>query len=365
MSVGINFTEFSSSGVFLQILYPIDRGKYNFEEYARIEIGQHNEDIVREIKAPKWPNRYRFKLWNKHSGFPVLIEEKDIAVVATTEDDALDFGGRHAFAPGETITARVQMLKDRYFTEGAHLYVTPLGNGPGRTQIIPVGNALPREIQFEAPHTEGKYVVWLIDRSNYEHEPFEVDREDFEVQATLFIVNGSFEYPGSVSKKWTTHFTGDMSVDGWVVGSGSVDRVRDVQFEASDGSYSVDLDGSSVGSIYQDIVGLVVGKNYKVSFDMAGNPQGGPLVKQLIVSAGDESKTFTFDTSGRSGNAMGWVTHEFSFSAESETERLMFSSMTSEENKLFEATAEGVRVEIPIISNGNLFGPMIDNVRIE
>ena len=97
--------------------------------------------------------------------------------------------------------------------------------------------------------------------------------------ATPFV-NGSFELganPGSFSAL----NGGSTSIDGWTVGGGanSVDYIGSY-WSASDGTRSIDLNGLVPGSISQTF-DVVSGQTYRVSFDLAGNPVGGPQFKTL------------------------------------------------------------------------------------
>jgi choice-of-anchor C domain-containing protein len=154
-----------------------------------------------------------------------------------------------------------------------------------------------------------------------------------------FINNGGFEtgsFPGSA----TTLFNGSTGITGWVVGGNSVDYIGS-HWQAGEGSRSVDLSGSSPGSISQPLSGLTVGKQYQVSFLMAGNPDGGPSTKVLNASVGSFSQNFTFNVASKSLGNMGWTLKSFTFTATSATPTLTFSSLT-----------EGP------------YGPAIDGVRV-
>lgn len=159
--------------------------------------------------------------------------------------------------------------------------------------------------------------------------------------SNLAIVNGSFEHPVLPEQGYYVVQQGSQEIDGWVVGSGTIDRV-DTYWSAPRGRYSIDLFGSSVGSLYQDIPGLTVGQSYTVSFQLSGNPDCAPEIKTLIISAGDKSKTFEVSTAGWSIDSMRWIEQEFRFTAGEETERLTFQSTSS----------------------GQYCGPVIDDVRI-
>lgn len=154
------------------------------------------------------------------------------------------------------------------------------------------------------------------------------------------ITNGSFEAPGTYSGPFTTFGAGTPAGFGWTV-TGSIDLIN-THWQASDGSYSLDMDGFGPGSISQDISGLVVGREYKVLFDMAGNPDGGAPVKTLTAAAGYDAQRYSFDTTGQSRGDMGWVTHAFVFTATANTETLEFMST----------------------SFSGPWGPALDNVRL-
>jgi choice-of-anchor C domain-containing protein len=155
------------------------------------------------------------------------------------------------------------------------------------------------------------------------------------------IVNGSFELPGAVNAGFDTLPTGSTAITGWTVGSGSIDWIKGY-WQPSEGRHSLDMSGGAAGSIFQSLTGLSVGATYSVTFDIAGNPDGGPSMKWLRVSAGAESEDFSFDITGNSRGAMGWLTQAFDFTATASTETLTFASLV-----------------------GGFYGPALDNVRIE
>lgn len=154
------------------------------------------------------------------------------------------------------------------------------------------------------------------------------------------VVNGSFESP-DIPGQFSTFSAGSTGITGWTVGSGSVDLVNTLWI-AQDGTQAVDLDGSAVGSIYQDIAGLIVGAAYRVSFYMSGNNAGNPTIKTMDVTAGGTTTGYSFDDTGGGAATGVWEFNTFDFVAGLTTERLTFASTT----------------------NGNFFGPALDNVSI-
>lgn len=157
---------------------------------------------------------------------------------------------------------------------------------------------------------------------------------------TDLATNGSFEdgvdAPGY---SFTTHYPGSAAITDWNVTSGTVDYILSL-WQASDGVRSIDLSGGSAGSISQEL-STTPGMIYEVLFDLAGNPDGGPAVKELEASAAGDSATYTFDTTGQSRGDMGWTTQSFLFAPDGDSTVLTFLSKTS-----------------------TAYGPALDNVRV-
>jgi choice-of-anchor C domain-containing protein len=149
--------------------------------------------------------------------------------------------------------------------------------------------------------------------------------------------NGSFEN-GTAPGVFTTLFAGDTTnLTDWTVVSGSVDYIG-TYWQASEGSRSLDMSGDNAGAVSQTLA-TVAGHTYTVNFDLAGNPDGGPVVNTLGVDVGGVSTNYTFDTTGHSRPAMGWETQTYEFTATSPSTTLTFTSM-----------------------DNTFFGPALDNV---
>ncbi len=119
------------------------------------------------------------------------------------------------------------------------------------------------------------------------------------------VVNGDFESSFPAPAGSFSTYTAGQSFGAWTVGSGSIDLINGY-WQASNGTYSVDMDGSSVGSIYQSIL-TSIGGVYSLSFAIAGNPQGPPALKTLnVLWDGSNVGTYTFDVTGQSTASMGW-----------------------------------------------------------
>ena len=135
------------------------------------------------------------------------------------------------------------------------------------------------------------------------------------------ITNGSFETNGGVPNgQFTTLGTGDSSIAGWTVGSGSIDLIEDY-WQASDGSFSLDLAGNASGSIFTTINDLRAGREYVISFDASGNPDNGPTTKMTTIAVGLGGDTvYVYDTAanGNTRADMNWQTQTFRFTAEAD-----------------------------------------------
>jgi choice-of-anchor C domain-containing protein len=168
------------------------------------------------------------------------------------------------------------------------------------------------------------------------------------------FVNGSFESGLASIGDFTTLNAGDhTSITGWTVGGGDPTNAVDyigTYWQPANGSRSLDLNGLAPGSISQTF-DVVSGQTYRVTFDLAGNPAGGPEFKTLDSTA--NLTLFSpppFDVSSTSLSDMGWKIYSFSFTATSNTETLTFASTT---------TAFSGNDTFPFA-----FGPALDNVSV-
>ena len=152
-------------------------------------------------------------------------------------------------------------------------------------------------------------------------------------------LNGSFETginPGAFS----TLSAGDnTTINDWTVSAGTVDYIG-TYWLASDGNRSIDLTGYTAGAISKTFA-TVVGRTYTVTFDLAGNPAGGPATKSLNVNAGATTTPYSFDTTGHTLASMGWRSETFVFTATTPSTTLTFTSL-----------------------NTGFFGPALDNIVI-
>lgn len=150
--------------------------------------------------------------------------------------------------------------------------------------------------------------------------------------------NGSFELGTSNPGSFTT--VSGAAITGWTIGPGNVDYIGSY-WGAADGSRSVDLAGSLLGTISQTFDTLS-GSVYEVVFSMAANPDNSTRPRTLTVSAGDEAANFSFTTPSTTRAAMGWTDFTFQFTADSALTTLSFTAL----------------------NQACCWGPALDNVRV-
>jgi choice-of-anchor C domain-containing protein len=175
------------------------------------------------------------------------------------------------------------------------------------------------------------------------------------------FTNGSFEQGAFDPGAYTTLYAVDTSLVGWAAYKGSIDWVGSY-WTPADGNRSLDLNGASPGGIAQSFT-TVAGQAYKVTFNLAGNPDNGPAVKTLYLGTKNVytnsilyDSNLSFDTTGKTKSSMGWATHTFEFVAASNLTSLWFESTTN--SPTFNFPDFGV-------VDTNPFGPALDSVRVD
>jgi choice-of-anchor C domain-containing protein len=122
------------------------------------------------------------------------------------------------------------------------------------------------------------------------------------VSAVNLVQNPGFEDPEAADP-----FTANMAtgLTDWTIESGNIDLIGTL-WTPYELAQSIDLSGCERATIKQSIV-TVPGKEYKVSFALAGNTYDAPATKTVEVFwDGGSRGTFDFDTTGLSNSDMGW-----------------------------------------------------------
>ena len=153
---------------------------------------------------------------------------------------------------------------------------------------------------------------------------------------TNLLTNGGFELPGN-NGSYISLGTGSPGLTGWRITSGDLDYIGNL-WTPSEGKSSLDMNGVSAATIAQTFA-TVEGTTYTVSFDLAGNPAGGPAIKTLRSLAAGQSRDFQFDATSKSFTSMGWIRQSWTFTANSSSTVLSFESRI-----------------------GGIYGPALDNV---
>jgi choice-of-anchor C domain-containing protein len=140
------------------------------------------------------------------------------------------------------------------------------------------------------------------------------------------LVNGSFEMGPEASNGYFVDMgVGNTSIPGWSIDTGTIDYITHY-WPGSDGERSIDLAGAGPGSISQTFA-TDIGQHYVVSFDLAGNPDGSPIVKTLSVGVnGAAVQNYTASIAGVTSYAnLGWTRKTYNFVATSGSSTLTFT----------------------------------------
>jgi choice-of-anchor C domain-containing protein len=165
--------------------------------------------------------------------------------------------------------------------------------------------------------------------------------------AINLVVNGSFE-SGVNPNGQTQLFAGDTSsLTGWTVLSTGVNYADNSVWDASDGSRSVELNGSgSHGGVTQRVEGFTKGLLYKLSFTVSANPfdpNPRPRPARVLSSiTGGTAQVYVYTLNDvNTASNMLYDTVSYTFVASNTFQGLQFRSLT-----------QGV------------YGPVIDNVSV-
>ena len=146
------------------------------------------------------------------------------------------------------------------------------------------------------------------------------------------ISNGDFapgpcpSAPEACVAPWFATYGQGAAIPGWTVTWGTVDWIGKYWQAPPGGGFSIDLDGWWPGGISQT-VDTVPGQHYVLSFYLAGNPDGAPDRKQVLVSVGALSFPYSPPKSP-SRTDMEWSLETLGFTA---TELSTTISFTSED----------------------------------
>jgi choice-of-anchor C domain-containing protein len=176
-------------------------------------------------------------------------------------------------------------------------------------------------------------------------------------QANL-ISNGTFNST-CTRTDYCTYSAGDSTdIPGWMVTQGSVDLITGYWQAPPGGGNSVDLDGLfQAGGLAQTNFATVNGQDYRVSFYLSGNPDGGNPLKQLMVDVDGTIRNFSYNTASKhnSQSNMKWVLVSFDFIANATSSTLTFTSQDAA-TSAYGAVIGDVVVDVPEPATLGLLG---------
>ena len=137
-----------------------------------------------------------------------------------------------------------------------------------------------------------------------------------DIKSVELIVNGGFE-DGPEVEVYTSLDEKSDAMKGWIVTRGQIDYCG-THWKAAEGKRSLDLHGSpGYGGVKQTIK-TEKGATYRVTFQMAGNPNVGSKKMTLAVWANEQTKGFEFDCTDKSIEDMGWIKQTWDFKADAD-----------------------------------------------
>ena len=165
------------------------------------------------------------------------------------------------------------------------------------------------------------------------------------------LINGSFEQGPEVAR-FLNLSSGSKLLPGWIVTGEGVDYVSTGYWISSEGARAIDLDGSVRSGLTPPYVqgGIAQtfatkpGMRYRVTFDLAGNPNQLPEIKRFRISAAGQSAELSFNARGRNGRNMGWQTTTWIFTASGTATTLEFKSLTTSPQTGYGAAIDNVSV---------------------
>lgn len=138
------------------------------------------------------------------------------------------------------------------------------------------------------------------------------------------VADPGFEL-GAVSGPFQTYGGGFITPGGWEVVSGSVDLIKGY-WQPAGGSQSLDVAGNLSGTIRQTLA-TAANTQYLLTFDLSGNPDGGPTIKTVRVDFGGSQQDFTFDITGITKANMQWKTQSWWVTAAGASTVLQFADL--------------------------------------
>jgi len=149
---------------------------------------------------------------------------------------------------------------------------------------------------------------------------------------------GSFEVPGFSGPTFVTYAAGSTAITGWTVNTLNIDWVKNSVWNASNGSYSIDMNGTPGGpGGLETVIPTTIGSTYRVTFDIAGYLTAGSNTNPKVMKSVAGGITTIYNlTATQSYNqpfslplAVNWSTRSFDFVATSMSSKVSFVSLVA------------------------------------
>jgi choice-of-anchor C domain-containing protein len=159
--------------------------------------------------------------------------------------------------------------------------------------------------------------------------------------ATNLIQNGHFIGPNP-NGSFVTVGAGSSAIPEWDVLAGNVDWIQGYWAGSDGDGFSIDLNGTTQGTIGQSI-DTVIGKHYTLTFDIAANPDFSGL-RVAIVGANGTIGVENYSLN--QGQPVAWSPRALGFTANSTSTLITFSS-GNPDNCCYGAAIDNVAVGVP------------------
>ena len=160
--------------------------------------------------------------------------------------------------------------------------------------------------------------------------------------ATNLITNGHFVGPNP-NGSFETVSAGELDIPGWDVLAGNVDWIQGYWAGSDGDGFSIDLNGTTQGTIGQTVA-TEIGKLYKLTFDIAANPDFSGVRVAIVGANGTTIGTENYALN--QGDPVVWSSRSLNFVANSTSTHITFSS-GNQDNCCYGAAIDNVAIAVP------------------
>jgi len=151
---------------------------------------------------------------------------------------------------------------------------------------------------------------------------------------TGILADGDFSRTTDPGTGFPTYQRGVHFAPDWRVTGRTIDFAGSSAWKQNTGYCSIDLDGTpGPGGIRHSAFATQPNEPYSVTFLFSGNGSCAPTIKSMLVSAANQSTTFTWDiTNGNDAQHGVWLPESWTFRANATTTTLAFQSQDAPGN---------------------------------